>query len=91
MTKQVRYAINVDNQDKVLVYGLDEGMKSVKDIPGNNRMSIYVDILSVHEFSYKVKMYFVNGNTIVGYIAYKPYNPIKITNMEELFDGRFNS
>lgn len=87
---QVRYAINCDGHS-VRKYAIDQKMEVTRDIPHNNNIPIYLDILEKTQLSYKVKMYFVSGETIVGYIAHKPFNPIVLTNSDSLLDGRFNS
>lgn len=61
------------------------------DIPYNEGKPIFVDILEKQEFVYKVKMFFINGDVVVGYIAHRPFDPIKISNQHLLLDGRYNS
>lgn len=61
------------------------------DIPYNGGKPIFVDILKKLDYVYKVKMFFINGDVIVGHIAHKPFDPIKISNQHLLLDGRFNS
>lgn len=87
---KVRYCLDTDAIG-VKKYGKDKDMKVSFDIPHNSDMPIFLDILEKNDFTYKVKMFFMDGEVIVGYIPHKFSSPIKLTNTECLFDGRFNS
>ena len=66
-------------------------MESTFDIPVNDNVPIYLNIMEETPLSYKVKMFFIAGVVITGYIARKPFNPIVLTNFDCLLDGRFNA
>lgn len=61
-----------------------------------NKAIVYLDILPEplesknKNIFKKVKLYLDEGSTVTGYIPFDFYNYIHISNMELLFDGRFN-
>lgn len=93
MSKTIRYAINstLCTNQWVKKYSLVQDLTNPIDVPDNKSVPIFVDILEKTYYSTKVRMYFINGDVIVGYIANQPYQHISIINEHLFFDGRFNT
>ena len=68
----------------------DESTKFEIDCSQN---PIFVDILEIpNKYWAKIRLNYSDGKIVVGWtwLLYEQ-NPLRITNMDELFDGRFNS
>lgn len=54
---------------------------------------VYLDILGVgySDLMKQVKLYLENGKSLICYLPFKPINYFHLTDIDDLFDGRFNS
>lgn len=84
----IRYYIETKTN---LYYWLDRELTQRYPIITDQNRRVYLDVLSFGKPSIKVKLYLDDGCTIIGFLPNKLENPIKLSNMDELFDGRFNS
>lgn len=81
-------------KDGKYIYRTSEFKREDKiEVPHSPDSPIFVNILERRAYggntAYKVKLFYSNGEVLEGWITDMLF-PVKVTNQEELFDGRFN-
>ena len=81
-------------------YILDDEIRNIWSAPyGENGEKVplpmvrnrFVDILEIRDLEKKIRVFIDDGRIFVGWIANALVYAVKIHNVDELFDGRFNS
>ena len=83
----IRYFIDPDHQRS---YWLDFELTQRYPLITKQKR-VYLDILDRSSLYTKVNLYLDEGKIIHCFLPRLGYNPIQISNLDDLLDGRFNS